>query len=133
MAAASDGGSGNAAGRTLLIRVEFTPSHVREDVLYWPESGDKQRFSALLVHSGLFGRLDRVNQVGCNDLRCLGKPTGYPNRSQDWLALYESVGRKFESCRAHQLNQGVTDFGLWLLLFFSNLFLTRIVSSSDFR
>ncbi len=42
-------------------------------------------------------------------------------------SFYESVGRKFESCRAHQLNQGVTDFGLWPFLIFYNPFLTRIV------
>jgi hypothetical protein len=74
----------------------------------WRESGDKQRFSALLVHSRLFGRLDRVSQVGCNDLRCWGKSTGYPERSQDGLVLYESVGRKFESCRAHHKNKGIS-------------------------
>jgi hypothetical protein len=104
--------SGNAAGRTRFTRVEFTLAMSGKMCYIWRESGDKQRFSALLVHSGLFGRLDRVSQVSCNDLRCLGKTTGYPNRSQDWLALYESVGRKFESCRAHHSNQWVTDLGL---------------------
>jgi hypothetical protein len=114
--------SGNAAGGVLLTGVEFTPSHVRKDVLYWPESGDKQRFSALCVHSGLFGRLDRVSQVGCNDLRCLGKFTGYPERSQDWLVLYESVGRKFESCRAHHNIRGLQNIICNPLNFFITYF-----------
>ena len=45
---------------------------------------------------------------------------------------YESVGRVFESRRAHQLTQGVTDFGLWpLLRLWANL-CVKILKKLDF-
>ena len=64
--------------------------------------GDKQGQSSHFIHTGIFERQNQVRLERLNSLWLLGILVWY---SDDWLAWwmdYESVGRKFESCRAHQ-------------------------------